>query len=73
MERNYPNSLWVVVEVQSGIPVTAEGFLAWEPAEQREKYLRERMNPENDEIGVFEIPIPDPAHALDSNTGVKSS
>jgi len=60
-ERKMPERrselLWVVVKVESGIPVTVEAYRDRLSAEAREQSLRECMNPENDETGVFEIPI----------------
>lgn len=46
---------WVVVLVQSGIPVSAEVYQNWKAGVRREKTLRSRMRPDNDEIGIFEV------------------
>lgn len=49
--------IWVVVSVESGIPVTVEAYDQRESAEKRELLLREDMNPDNDETGVFEVQV----------------
>lgn len=46
---------WVVVEVQSGIPVRARFFADLKSAARYEHRLRRKMNPDNDEVGVFEV------------------
>jgi hypothetical protein len=48
--------LWVVVKVESGIPVMVEAYLNKQPAKMRNRFLRKHMHPENDETGIFEIP-----------------
>ncbi len=50
--------IWVVVSVESGIPVSAEPFSSPSAALKRERALRNRMNPDNDETRVFEVPMP---------------
>ena len=47
----------VLVKVESGIPVSVEAFHEKKKAEQREKHLRKRMHPDNDETGLFEIEL----------------
>jgi hypothetical protein len=49
--------IWIVVEVRSGIPVAVEAYKDKVSAEMQERFLRECMNLENDETGVFEIQI----------------
>ena len=48
-------SLWVVMKVESGIPVMVQACLDRQCAQMREQVLRQHMHPENDETGVFEI------------------
>lgn len=48
--------LWVVVKVESGIPVMVEAYSKKGSAKMREQSLRKYMHPENDETGIFEIP-----------------
>jgi len=55
--QKQPELLWVVVKVESGIPVMVEVYRDRQSAEIREQSLRKYMHPENDETGVFEIQI----------------
>lgn len=48
-------TIWIVVEVASGIPVLAEAYHDEKTAMAREQTLRKEMHPENNETGVFEI------------------
>jgi hypothetical protein len=57
MSHKKSERLWVVVEVQSGIPVIAEAYRDRHSAEIREQSLRKHMHPENDETGLFEIQV----------------
>lgn len=50
---------WVVVMVQSGIPVQVEAYRDRQHAETRERLWRERMRPDNDEVGIFEVQVRD--------------
>ncbi len=49
--------LWVVVSVESGIPALAEAYRDEETARSRERSLREDINPDYDEVGLFEVEI----------------
>jgi hypothetical protein len=49
--------MWVVVEVASGIPVAVRTFPEKAAAKKRQKFLRSKMRPDYDEVGVFEVPI----------------
>ena len=53
--QKQPEPLWVVVKVESGIPVMVEAYRDKQSAEMREQSWRKYMHPENDETGVFEI------------------
>ena len=57
MPEKQPELLWVVVKVESGIPVMVEAYWDRESAETREQFWRENMRPEYDETGVFEVHI----------------
>jgi len=57
MSQEQFDLLWVVVKVESGIPVTVEAYRDRQYAEMRERRLRKCMHPENDETGIFEIRI----------------
>jgi len=49
--------IWVVVKVESGIPVMVEAFRDRQLAEGQEQSWRRHMRPDYDEIGVFEVQI----------------
>ena len=55
--------LWVVVEVQSGIPVGVNAYLNKRSAVRREQALRKRMRPDYDEVGIFNVRIGQPRRA----------
>lgn len=46
---------WIVVEVNSGIPVGVQAFSNQDTAINYLESLRENLNPDNDEAGIFEI------------------
>ena len=48
-------STWVVVEVRSGIPVEVKAFPNQEKATEYLVSLRESLNLDNDEAGIFEV------------------
>lgn len=56
-EKRKKHSIWVVVEVASGIPVAVEAYSDLNAAKARESQLRKNINPENDEVGIFEVTI----------------
>ena len=51
-------SAWIVVEVHSGIPVEVKAFSKPETAIEYCKSVREIINLDNDETGVFEVNLP---------------
>ena len=51
-------SAWIVVEVRSGIPIEVKVFSNKENATGYIKSLREELNLENDETGIFEVDLP---------------
>ena len=55
--RDKPGTIWVVVYVFRGIPEEVEAYTDWETAALREQFLRERMHPEYDETGIFEVQV----------------
>ena len=57
---NQPEPLWIVVKVESGIPVTVEAYRDRRSAEMQEQAWRERMNSDNNETGVFEVQMGQP-------------
>ena len=48
---------WIVVEVHSGIPVRIKAFTDYETAEKYSETLRNNLNLENDETGIFQIDV----------------
>lgn len=48
-------TIWVVIEVESGIPALVEAFGDEGAAERRADDLRADINPEDDEVAVFEV------------------
>ena len=50
---------WVVVEVRSGIPVAVQMFSDSESANQYTDSLRQTLNLENDETGIFRVNLSD--------------
>jgi len=57
MKTKQLNRVWVVVEVDSGIPVLTEVFANREKAEKREHKLRMEMRQDYDEVGLFEATV----------------
>ncbi len=53
-----PKRFWVVVKMEAGIPVMVDAFLDKRSACKREQFLRQHMNPERDEVGLFSVPSP---------------
>ncbi len=47
--------LWILVEVRSGIPASVQVFENEELAQSREQELRNSVNLENDETGIFAV------------------
>jgi hypothetical protein len=50
--------VWIVVLVESGIPVMVEAFADRQGAERKQLTLRANMNLEDDETGIFQIEMP---------------
>lgn len=51
------NSVWIVVEVRSGIPVSVKAFPSFELAMIYSDLLKISLNPDNDETGVFQVDL----------------
>ena len=51
------NSIWILVEVRSGIPLSAKAFTEKGLAETEERKVRVQLNLENDETGIFKIEL----------------
>jgi len=48
-------SMWILVEVRSGIPLSAKTFFEEKLAKVEETKLRKTLNLENDETAIFEL------------------
>ena len=52
-------SMWILVEVRSGIPLSAKTFFKEKLAKVEETKLRKTLNLENDETAIFEVEVSD--------------
>ena len=52
-----PDTVWVVVQVESGVPVLAEVYRDEATAMNREESLRESARPDTDEVATFEVEV----------------
>jgi tRNA uridine 5-carbamoylmethylation protein Kti12 len=52
-------SMWILVEVRSGIPLSAKTFFEEKLAKVEETKLRKTLNLENDETAIFEVEVSD--------------
>lgn len=57
MTPNEVSVIWTVVLVQSGIPVLVEAYRDEATARSREEILRQDINPDYDEVGIFEVEL----------------
>jgi len=57
MQSEQRHLLWVTVKVESGIPVSVDPYWDRESAEKEAQAFRKQTNPDNDEVGVFAVPI----------------
>ena len=55
MVQKASDTLWIVVKVESGIPVMVEYYRNRNIAELRERFLRKCMRPDCDEVNIFEL------------------
>ena len=49
---------WIVVEVNSGIPVDIKAFSNHDVATNYLESLRQSLNPDNDEAEIFKVDLP---------------
>lgn len=66
--RHSLDKAWVVVAVESGIPVAVKGFRYEERACVLARKLSKEANPQDDEVAIFEIHIP---HSKRSRDGAR--
>jgi len=57
-EKGTDKATWIVVEVNSGIPVEVKAFSNQDRAIDYLEGLRQSLNPDNDEADVFKIDLP---------------
>jgi hypothetical protein len=50
-------NIWILVGVSRGIPVSVEAFTDRQSAKIRETQLRQQLNLENDETGIFPVEV----------------
>jgi hypothetical protein len=51
------NSIWIVVEVRSGIPVAIKAFSSYKSADVYLEIVRKSLNLDNDETGIFQVDL----------------
>ncbi len=49
--------LWVVMKAEHGIPVMMDAYLDKRSANRREKFLRQHMRPDVDQVAVFDVKL----------------
>jgi hypothetical protein len=57
MKQNRDN-LWIVVEVESGIAVDTKAYRTEAAAVRRTSGRRKALNPDDDDIQIFEVRLP---------------
>jgi hypothetical protein len=57
MKQKHDN-LWIVVEVESGIAVDAKVYRTESAAMRRRSDRRHALNPDDDDIKLFEVKLP---------------
>jgi len=55
MKPKQPEPMWIVVEIQSGCPYSVEAYHDKDAAIRRAQRLWEPLNPDEDEVAVFEL------------------
>ena len=56
-KNKYNKKVFILVEVQKGIPIEVKAFRYKQSAIKYEKGLLKNMNLDNDETGIFEVKI----------------
>ena len=52
-----PKRIWVVLKVEHGVPVMIDAYRDKHSANKREKFLRQHMRPDSDEVAKFDIKL----------------
>ncbi len=50
-----PKRLWVVVKIERGVPVMMDAYRDKRSANRRDRFLRQHMHAEMDEVRLFEL------------------
>ncbi len=56
-ENKRPKRIWVVVKIERGIPVMIDAYHNKRSASQREKFLRQHMRQEIDDVALLDIKL----------------
>ncbi len=56
-EQKLPKRLWIVVKAEHGIPVMMDVYRDKRSANRRDKFLRQHMRAELDQVRLFEIKL----------------
>jgi len=64
MADNRSQCLWVVVLVQSGVPVSADAYRDRGSAKKRERLLWRDMDLNDDAVGVFQMKVGRPGSCV---------
>jgi hypothetical protein len=57
MQRKTSEVIFVVVWVHSGVPYEVKAYRDEKKSERRASFLKRDINPDYDEVGVFEVEI----------------
>jgi len=57
MSQKQIQRVWIVIVVESGIPVLVEAHHNEKTAKRREQYFRKNAREDYDEVAVFEVAI----------------
>ncbi len=57
-KKGQPKRLWVVVKTEHGVPVMVDAFRDKRAANRRANFLQMHMQPDREQVTVFDIPNP---------------
>jgi hypothetical protein len=57
MPRKKSDRVWVIVSIESGVPVLVEAYRDEKIAKLRRRLLRRKINPDYDVVGAFVVEI----------------
>jgi len=64
MTTHQPDTLWLVVLVESGVPASAEAYRDERSARRRERRLWNEIDENDDAVGVFRVRVGRPASCV---------